>query len=81
MSTGFRYIRKHFFAIEALPIIGIVSVVMSGGTWYLYRISQGPSIVWTRANPQPWNSIKEDETPKIMTIHQQASHGWHRDKL
>ncbi|KAI0032179.1 hypothetical protein K488DRAFT_50502 [Vararia minispora EC-137] len=77
-AHAFRYMRRHFFAVEAIPLLAIVASVSAGGTWYLYRIAWGPNIVWTKKNPQPWNSIQEGETPKIMTVSYEAKKAYVR---
>ncbi|CAL1702058.1 unnamed protein product [Somion occarium] len=81
MSNLKRTFMRNWFAIEALPIWAIVGVVLGGGTWYLTRLARGPTIVWTRDNPTPWNDIKPDEGTKLITVNQHFEKGWERKKL
>jgi len=76
-----RNFMRHWFAIEAIPIYAVVGIAVTGASWYLYRLSQGPYVVWTKNNPQPWNTIKQDENIKMMTVNQKFERNWTRDKL
>jgi len=29
-----------------------------------------PVVVWTKANPTPWNNVKQDENVKLMAVNQ-----------
>lgn len=33
-------------------------------------ISCTNAVVWTKNNPTPWNTVKPDETTKLMTVNQ-----------
>ncbi|THH21033.1 hypothetical protein EW146_g430 [Bondarzewia mesenterica] len=82
MSAKLRRSFMHnWFAVEAIPMWTVVSFVVVGGTWYLARLARGPNIVWTKANPTPWNNIQQDETPKILTVNQKFDKKWSREKL
>ncbi|KAK7060132.1 hypothetical protein VNI00_000896 [Paramarasmius palmivorus] len=72
---------KHWMALEALPIVAIVSVVVSGGSWALYRSALGPTIQWTKANPTPWNDIKPGQNTKILDPKGSFQEKWAREKL
>ncbi|KAI0092549.1 hypothetical protein BDY19DRAFT_924940 [Irpex rosettiformis] len=72
---------KNWFAIEATPIYAIIGGVVVGASWYLFRLSRGPTVVWTKENPTPWNDIKPNEGTKMLTINQQFEKGWERKKL
>ncbi|ESK93574.1 nadh dehydrogenase 1 alpha subcomplex [Moniliophthora roreri MCA 2997] len=72
---------KHWMAIEALPIVAIVTVVVSGGSWALYRSALGPTIQWTKANPTPWNDIKSTQNTKIYDPKGHFPERWSREKL
>ncbi|KNZ75694.1 NADH dehydrogenase [ubiquinone] 1 alpha subcomplex subunit 4 [Termitomyces sp. J132] len=61
---------KNWFAIEAIPIYAIIGTVVCGATWYTYRLAMGPSVVWTKSNPTPWNSIEPDQNTKMLTVNQ-----------
>jgi len=72
---------KNWFAVEAVPIYGVVGIVVVGASWYLYRLAKGPTVVWTRGNPAPWNEIQQNEGTKLLTVNQHFEKGWDRKKL
>lgn len=72
---------KNWFAIEAIPIYVIIGGVVAGATWYLGRLAMGPTVVWTKSNPTPWNTIKPEENTKLLTVQQKFDKNWSRDKL
>ncbi|PIL36685.1 transporter [Ganoderma sinense ZZ0214-1] len=72
---------KNWFAVEATPIYAIVGVVIVGAGWYLTRLARGPSVVWTKENPTPWNSIKPDEGTKLLTVNHHFDKSWERKQL
>ncbi|KAN0131041.1 hypothetical protein V8E53_010950 [Lactarius tabidus] len=76
-----RTFMKHWWAIEAVPIYVVIGAVVVGGTWYLGRLAHGPHVVWTKANPTPWNTVKQDENVKMMAVNQKFEKSWSRDKL
>ncbi|PPQ77297.1 hypothetical protein CVT25_010879 [Psilocybe cyanescens] len=76
-----RSLMKNWFAVEAIPIYVIIGGVMVGATWYMARLATGPTVVWTKSNPTPWNTIKPDEGTKIMSVNQKFEKSWSRDKL
>ncbi|KAH8832443.1 hypothetical protein DL96DRAFT_1582127 [Flagelloscypha sp. PMI_526] len=68
-------------AVEAVPIVGIVTFVTLGGTFLLYRAAQKPDVVWTNANSQPWQTIGPDQNSKLMNVNQKYTGGnWHRER-
>ncbi|EIN10334.1 hypothetical protein PUNSTDRAFT_99774 [Punctularia strigosozonata HHB-11173 SS5] len=71
---------KHWFAIEAIPIYAIIGGVIVGGSWYLTRLARGPTVVWTKDNPTPWNKIQPDEGTKLISVNQKFEKSWSRDK-
>ncbi|KAI5124758.1 hypothetical protein M0805_005392 [Coniferiporia weirii] len=46
----------------------IIGVAMGGGAWYLSRLARGPTVVWTKNNPEPWNTIKPDQSTKMINV-------------
>ncbi|KAF8227971.1 hypothetical protein L208DRAFT_1293919 [Tricholoma matsutake] len=72
---------KHWFAVEAIPIYVIIGGVVAGAAWYTYRLSMGSSVVWTKNNPTPWNTVKPDENTKMMSVNQKFERSWSRDRL
>ncbi|KAI1793005.1 hypothetical protein LXA43DRAFT_1004231 [Ganoderma leucocontextum] len=72
---------KNWFAVEATPIYAIVGVVVVGAGWYLTRLARGPSVVWTKDNPTPWNTVKPDENTKLLSVNQHLEKSWERKKL
>ncbi|THH12354.1 hypothetical protein EW145_g77 [Phellinidium pouzarii] len=59
---------KHWFAIEAIPLYAIIGFAMGGGAWYLTRLARGPNVVWTNNNREPWNTIKPDQSTKLINV-------------
>ncbi|KZV71431.1 hypothetical protein PENSPDRAFT_684663 [Peniophora sp. CONT] len=78
--SGLRYFRKHWFAVEAIPIYFVVGGACAGAGWYMYRLAMGPSVIWTKSNPQPWQNVKPGETTKMVTIQHDAK-SWTRSGL
>jgi len=72
---------KNWYAVEAIPIYVIIGGVMVGASWYLGRLALGPSVVWTKSNPTPWNTVKHDENTKLTAINHKFEKSWSRDKL
>ncbi|KAJ3510037.1 hypothetical protein NMY22_g16098 [Coprinellus aureogranulatus] len=72
---------KNWFAVEAIPIYVIIGGVVAGASWYLTRLATGPTIVWTKKNPTPWNTIKPDEGTKLVQVNQKFDKNWSRDQL
>ncbi|KAF8257696.1 hypothetical protein EI94DRAFT_1582596 [Lactarius quietus] len=72
---------RNWWAVEAIPIYVVVGAVVAGGSWYLTRLARGPSIIWTKSNPTPWNDVKQDENVKMMSVNQKFERSWTRDKL
>ncbi|KAJ8523443.1 hypothetical protein ONZ45_g82 [Pleurotus djamor] len=81
MSPLRRGFMKNWYAVEALPIYAIIGAVLAGGSWYLTRLATGPTVVWTKTNPTPWNTIQPDQGTKILEVNQKFEKGWSRDKL
>jgi len=76
-----RSLMKNWFAVEAIPIYVIIGGVIVGASWYTARLATGPTIVWTKNNPTPWNTIKPDEGTKLMAVNQKFEKSWSRDKM
>jgi len=76
-----RNFMRHWFAIEAIPIYAVVGMTVVGASWYLYRLARGPTVVWTKNNPTPWNEVKPDENIKMMDVNGQFAKSWSRDRL
>ncbi|KAK7471100.1 hypothetical protein VKT23_002515 [Stygiomarasmius scandens] len=72
---------KHWFAVEAIPIWGIVTFVVSGATWFTYRSAMGPTIQWTKKNPTPWNEIQPNQGTKLIQVNQKFEEKWARDRI
>lgn len=63
----FAKIRQHV-PTETLPIVTIVTGAVMGAGYYLYRLSQGPEVVWNRHGDQrPWDKIKQHENIKFLS--------------
>ncbi|KAL4075684.1 hypothetical protein J3A83DRAFT_4089212 [Scleroderma citrinum] len=73
---------RHWFAIEVrILVYAVIGMAVGGATWYLARLARGPTIVWTKNNPTPWNDVKPDENVKMMDVNNRFSKSWSRDKL
>ncbi|KAK1217358.1 hypothetical protein PQX77_019993 [Marasmius sp. AFHP31] len=81
MAPGRFSFFKNWYATEAIPIYVVVGGTVTGAFWYLYRLSMGPTIQWTKDNPQPWNSIKPNQSTKILSVTHEHDGKWSRDKL
>ncbi|KAM6495685.1 hypothetical protein JOM56_008391 [Amanita muscaria] len=76
-----RGLMKNWYAVEAIPIYVIIGGVMVGASWYLGRLALGTQVVWTKSNPTPWNTVKQDENIKLASVSQKFEKSWSRDKL
>jgi len=60
---------KKWVPIETLPIFGVVGLAVGGAGYYLWRLSQGPEVVWDRGGDwRPWDKIKQDQNQKFLAI-------------
>lgn len=67
--SALRAFKKYWYAPEAVPIYVITGGACAGAFWYLYRLSQGPTIVWNhKDNPEPYNKIAPGTNTKLMTV-------------
>ncbi|KIK42999.1 hypothetical protein CY34DRAFT_82578 [Suillus luteus UH-Slu-Lm8-n1] len=83
---GARTFMRNWFAIEVLfiqfvPAYAVIGLAVGGAGWYLTRLARGPTVVWTKSNPTPWNDIKQDENIKILDPNSRFAKSWSRDKL
>jgi len=72
---------QKWFAIEAIPIYVIMTGAIGGAGWYMYRLSTRPDVVWTRKNPEPFQTVKPNETTKMMAGAHKFDGKWTRDRL
>lgn len=72
---------RNWFAIEAIPLYAVIGLTVGGAAWYLTRLARGPTVVWTKSNPTPWNDVKPDENVKMLDVNNRFSKSWSRDKL
>jgi len=54
---------------------------LSGAGWYLYRLSTRPDVIWSRKNPEPWQTVKQSDNIKFMSVQQKFDNKWTRDKF
>ncbi|WRT66225.1 uncharacterized protein IL334_003178 [Kwoniella shivajii] len=60
---------KKWIPVETYPIFGVVGVAVVGASYYLYRLSQGPEVVWDRKGDwRPWDKITHDTNQKLITV-------------
>ncbi|KAF9042557.1 hypothetical protein BDZ89DRAFT_1128470 [Hymenopellis radicata] len=76
-----RQFMKNWYAVEALPIIVIVGGIVGVAGFYGYRLAMGPTVIWTKANPTPWNEIQQDQGTKLIEVNHKFDKSWSRDKL
>ncbi|TFK29330.1 hypothetical protein FA15DRAFT_664262 [Coprinopsis marcescibilis] len=76
-----KQLMKNWFAVEAIPIYVIIGGVVVGASWYLKRLATGHSVVWSKNNPTPWNSIQQDQGTKMLEVNQKFDKSWTRDRL
>ncbi|KIK99717.1 hypothetical protein PAXRUDRAFT_822487 [Paxillus rubicundulus Ve08.2h10] len=80
-TKGTRQFMRNWYAIEAIPLYAVIGLAVGGATWYLSRLARGPTVVWTKNNPTPWNDVKPDENTKLMDVQGRFSKSWTRDRL
>ncbi|KAK1924394.1 hypothetical protein DB88DRAFT_490232 [Papiliotrema laurentii] len=69
---------RKFVPVETYPIIGIVAVAVAGAGTYLYKLSQGPEVVWDRSGDwRPWDKVKYDQNLKYLAINREF---WNKRK-
>ncbi|GLB33448.1 putative nadh dehydrogenase [Lyophyllum shimeji] len=76
-----QHLRRNWFAVEAIPMYVIIGGVVTGAAWYTYRLAMGPSVVWTKTNPTPWNTIQPNENIKLAAVNQKFDKSWIRERL
>ncbi|KAG8904810.1 hypothetical protein FRB99_001116 [Tulasnella sp. 403] len=82
MSSNLRWIRKHWYAPEAIPIYVVMGVAIGGATWYLTRLARSPDVVWDRKNnPTPWLNVEQGTNTKMHAVNQTFDKSYTRDKL
>ncbi|EJD45953.1 hypothetical protein AURDEDRAFT_165015 [Auricularia subglabra TFB-10046 SS5] len=78
----YRQWRQHWFALEAVPLYTILGGAGVGTAWYLTHLASRPEVLWARkANPTPWNSVKQDETTKLWHGERPFDKTWKREKF
>ncbi|KAG1857292.1 hypothetical protein C8R48DRAFT_749038 [Suillus tomentosus] len=81
-SRGARTFMRNWFAIEVhFPYYAVIGLAVGGAGWYLTRLARGPTVVWTKSNPTPWNDVKQDENTKILDVNSRFAKSWSREKL
>ncbi|KAF8138120.1 hypothetical protein EV363DRAFT_510741 [Boletus edulis] len=80
-GSAARKFMRNWYAVEAIPLYAVIGITVAGAGWYLGRLAQGPSVVWTKSNPTPWNSVKPDENIKMMDPSGKFAKSWTRDRL
>ncbi|KAJ1989369.1 hypothetical protein H4R33_002093 [Dimargaris cristalligena] len=81
-SPAMQQFLKRWYAVEVLPIIGIMTFAVGGAGWYLTRLARGPEVAWDKKNnPYPWLHIKQDENAKLMSVSHDFARSWNRDRF
>ncbi|CAE6485307.1 unnamed protein product [Rhizoctonia solani] len=57
--TGMRYIRKHFYAPEVLPLVGVVLASLSMGVYFSQNATKANDVQWV-PRTQPWLQTTTD---------------------
>jgi len=73
-------IMSKWFAIEAIPIYVVIGGALTGAGWYLHRLSRGTEVIWSRKNPEPWQTVKPNENTKLLAGQHKYDGRWTRDK-
>ncbi|KAJ3051580.1 NADH dehydrogenase [ubiquinone] 1 alpha subcomplex subunit 4-like 2 [Rhizophlyctis rosea] len=61
------------------PLLGFMACAVGGAAFYLGRLATRPDVVWARkSNPQPWNSVKQNETIKMWDPKGAFEKSWSR---
>ncbi|EPB89876.1 hypothetical protein PS15m_004839 [Mucor circinelloides] len=64
---------------EVYPIVGILGVALSGAVFFSARAIRAPDVAWNhKANPHPWQEIKDGEQVKLIALNQKYDHRWER---
>ncbi|KAJ7030385.1 hypothetical protein C8F04DRAFT_1397833 [Mycena alexandri] len=81
MPVTLKSAMKHWYAPEAIPIVLLVTGVVSFASYFTYRSAMGPSIQWSRKNSEPWNSIQPDQGVKMVQVNHKFNRSWRREQL
>ncbi|KAL2917790.1 hypothetical protein HK105_202663 [Polyrhizophydium stewartii] len=64
------------------PLFGIMAFAMGGATFFLTHLARHPEVVWSRRNnPQPYQSVKQNETTKLYNPNGTFERTWSRNAL
>ncbi|THH21053.1 hypothetical protein EW146_g428 [Bondarzewia mesenterica] len=61
---------KDVYEALAIPIYSVIGIAVFGAGWYVTRLARGSNVVWTKANPTPWNTVGQDENLKMLSVNQ-----------
>ncbi|KAJ7122812.1 hypothetical protein C8R44DRAFT_784605 [Mycena epipterygia] len=81
MPLTFKSSIKPWLAIEAIPLVVLVTGMASFASYFTFRSAMGPSIQWSRKNGEPWNTIQPDQGVKMMQVHHKFDKSWRREQL
>ncbi|CAE6455788.1 unnamed protein product [Rhizoctonia solani] len=59
--TGMPYIRKHFYAPEVLPLVGVVVASLSMGIYFSQNATKANDVQW-QTRTQPWLKTPTERT-------------------
>ncbi|KAG9011552.1 hypothetical protein FRB94_008121 [Tulasnella sp. JGI-2019a] len=80
--SNIRWMKKHWYAPEAIPIYVVIGGTVLGAGWYISRLARGPAVVWDRKNnPTPWLDVEKGAQTKMLAINQKHEGSYSRDKL
>ncbi|KAK7061400.1 hypothetical protein R3P38DRAFT_2829264 [Favolaschia claudopus] len=81
MPATLRTSMRPWMAVEAAPIVVLVAGMVSFASYFTYRSAMGPTIQWTKANSEPWNTIRPDQGVKMVEVNHRFNKSWHRDHI
>ncbi|KAL2914048.1 hypothetical protein HK105_206493 [Polyrhizophydium stewartii] len=68
--------------VGVYPLFGIMAFAMGGATFFLTHLARHPEVVWSkRNNPQPYQSVKQNETTKLYNPNGSFERTWTRTSL
>ncbi|KAJ3045229.1 hypothetical protein HDV00_011101 [Rhizophlyctis rosea] len=69
---------SHLFPTAVWPLAAVMGFAVAGATYRAIHATQAPDVIWSRRNPKPFESIKQNETPKIYDPNGKFEKKWSR---
>ncbi|KAI9220201.1 hypothetical protein BC828DRAFT_406015 [Blastocladiella britannica] len=77
--SAMRSFLKTWYRPEVSPIIAVVGVALTGASWYIVRLARHQEVVWTNANPAPWQKIEQTQSTKILNVNEKLTDSFKRE--